>query len=121
MADQTSQLSEYNKASIKVGLANGLVQLGKLKEAKGLLLEALPLVALYEDWELQAAGLRNLAEIKVEEGQPFEALEPFGQAMTLYQQHKELVAATEIAERLAELEETKAFNEQDYQKVAAMT
>jgi tetratricopeptide (TPR) repeat protein len=121
LADQTSQLSEYNKAAINVGLANGLVQLGQLKEAKRLLLEALPLVTLYEDWELQAAGLRNLAEINVEEGQLSEALEPYGQAIALYQQHKEVVAATEISERLWELEETKAFNEQECQKIAAMT
>lgn len=121
LADQTSQLSEYNKAAINIGLANGLVQLGQLKEAKRLLLEALPLVTLYEDWELQAAGLRNLAEINVEEGQLSEALEPYGQAIRLYQQHKEVVAATEISERLWELEETKAFNEQECQKIAAMT
>ena len=90
---------QYIGTLLKIGLANGYLQLSYHKQAEEQLQVILPLVNNYEDPLLKAQAISLLAEVKLKQKHE-QAIEYFGRSLELYIQQEDFVAATEITERL---------------------
>jgi len=90
---------QYTGTLLKLGLASGTLQLGDVKQAEEQLQAILPVIKNYEDPILKAQVISLLAEVKLKQKHE-QAIEYFAQALELYIKQEDVVAATEIAERL---------------------
>ena len=104
LADDVAPLSEYTLATVQVGLARSRLQLGEPSETSSLINKALPALEKYEDVEFQAQAHQLLAEAYLMQNRLAEAIPHFEQALKAYQRLHDLVGATDIVERLQEIQ-----------------
>lgn len=104
LAEQEAPLGEYRLGRIEADLGQALLRLGQPQAALLHLETALRVLKAYADAELEARVTGLLAETNLELGNTDQAFGQFDKAMRLYQAQDDLVGATEIAERLHELE-----------------
>jgi len=104
LAEQEAPLGEYRRGRIEANLGQVLLRLGRPQIALLHLETALQVLKAYADAELEARVTGLLAETNLELGNTDQAFGQFDKAMRLYQAQDDIVGATEIAERLHELE-----------------
>lgn len=100
MNDEGDPLGAYRKAMVQVALGHALVRLRRDAEAIDQLEQAIPIIQVYDDKETEARAHALVAEALFEMGQRTEGLERFDRSLRLYQKAGDVVAATEVAERL---------------------
>ena len=98
-ADEAS-LGTYRQATVQIALGHALVRLRRDAEAIEQLEQAIPIIQIYDDKETEARAHALVAEALFEVGQRSEGLERFDRALRLYQKAGDVVAATEVAERV---------------------
>ncbi|OQY21690.1 MAG: hypothetical protein B6I34_06930 [Anaerolineaceae bacterium 4572_32.1] len=121
LEESKTPLSEYRRGSVQAGLGQALLRLGQLEAAQEQLEAALPIVRTYQDIELAAQVHGLLAEAFLQRKQPAKSLEQFSAAMRLYQKQKNIVSATEIAERLQELSQNQHLSSQERETASTTT
>jgi hypothetical protein len=93
-------LSAYRQAAVQVSLGHALVRLQRDTEAIEQLEQAIPILQIYDDKETEARAHALVAEALFEVGQRTDGLERFDRSLRLYQKAGDVVAATEVAERV---------------------
>jgi len=93
-------LSAYRQATVQVALGHALVRLQRDAEAIEQLEKAIPILQIYDDKETEARAHALVAEALFEVGQRTTGLERFDKSLRLYQKAGDVVAATEVAERV---------------------
>jgi len=115
LTDDVAPLSEYTQATVQVGLARSWLQLGEALNALSLVNKALPVLEKYEDIEFQAQAYQLLAETYVVQDLVEEAIPHFERALKAYQVLNGLVGATDIVERLQEIQHEEQVTVNDEQ------
>jgi tetratricopeptide (TPR) repeat protein len=121
LAEQEAPLGEYRRGRIEANLGQALLRLGQPQAALIHLETALPVLKAYADAELEARVQGLLAEANLESGNNEQAFGQFDKAMRLYQAQDDIVGATEIAERLHELERAYGLDVKAKAVISTMT
>ncbi|MEK7786891.1 MAG: tetratricopeptide repeat protein, partial [Chloroflexota bacterium] len=121
LAEQEAPLGEYRRGRIEANLGQALLRLGQPQAALIHLETALPVLKAYADAELEARVTGLLAETNLELGNTDQAFGQFDKAMRLYQAQDDIVGATEIAERLHELERAYGLDVKAKAVISTMT
>ena len=124
LSEEEAPLGEFRRASIRVGLAQALVQLGEFQLAHTELEQAMTVLEFYEEPELQAVARSMLGQSLVEasatstdpEATTTAAIYHLYEAMQLYQAQDQWAKATEISEYLLALAADDAYQLSGEQK-----
>lgn len=114
-------LGQYRQATAQIALAQALIRLRRDEEAIPLLEQSIPIVRIYDDRENEARANGLMGEALFEMGQHGEGLRYFDQALRLYQKAGDVVAATEIAERVYALGHDKRLSAKEREFATSST
>jgi tetratricopeptide (TPR) repeat protein len=100
LAEAEGPLGTYHQASVRVGLGETYNQLQRPKQAEEQLRAALPVLAMYEDRDMEARARELLAEALLATGEETEAIQSFAESCRWYEAEGRWTEATRIVERL---------------------
>jgi len=100
LAKAEGPLGTYHQASVRLGLGEAYYQLQRPKQAEEQLRAALPVLAMYEDREMEAQARELLAQALLATGEETEAIQYFAESCRWYQAEGRWTEATRIVERL---------------------
>ena len=111
LEEEEAPLSRYHTASVRVGLAETYVRSQQPRRAAEPLRGALPVLAAYEDHELEARARDLLGQALLARGEGAEAVEHLTRAQGWYQDAEKWAEATELVENLETWEESAALTD----------
>lgn len=121
LAGGETPIGSYRQATIQIALGQAMVRLRHDAQAIAVLEQALPVVQLYDDKEMEGRAQALLGEALLETGARQAGLERLDRALHLYQQAGDVVAATEVAERVNLFGADKRLNEREREYVTTTT